>query len=101
MGLICHYTKLPYGIASAPSIFQAAMEAMLQGIDGCLVYLDDILVCGSTDQEHLQRLDKVLEHLEAHDLRVNQSVPIQEEMMSSEQTDENIKLAISESSKNL
>jgi len=72
MGLMS-YTKLPYGIASAPSIFQAAMEQVLQGIDGVLCYLDDILVTGSTEQQHLERLDKVLERLEAHDLRLKVS----------------------------
>ena len=72
MGLF-QYTRLPYGIASAPSLFQATMEQVLQGIDGVLVYLDDILITGSTEQEHLARLDLVLERLEAHGLRLKVS----------------------------
>ena len=28
------YTRLPYGIASSPGIFQRAMDSLLQGIEG-------------------------------------------------------------------
>ena len=38
------YRRLPFGIASAPSIFQRVMENLLQGIPRVCVYLDDILV---------------------------------------------------------
>ena len=40
------YTRLPYGISSAPGIFQRVMENLLRGIPGVIVYLDDILVTG-------------------------------------------------------
>ena len=62
-GLYC-YTRLPFGVASAPSIFQRTMENILQGINHVCVYLDDILITGSTEEEHLQNLDKVLTRLE-------------------------------------
>ena len=40
------YQRLPFGVASAPAIFQRAMENVLQGIPNVCVYLDDILVTG-------------------------------------------------------
>ena len=40
------------------------MENILQGIDHVSVYLDDILVTGATEQEHLKNLDTVLSRLE-------------------------------------
>ena len=52
------YTRLPFGIASAPAIFQRTMEAILQGLDGVACYLDDILVTGKDDAEHVTRLRK-------------------------------------------
>jgi hypothetical protein len=72
MGLF-QYTRLPYGIASAPSVFQATMEQILQGIDGVLTYLDDIMISGSSEREHLERLDLVMTRLENHGLRLKVS----------------------------
>ena len=47
------YTRLPFGVASAPSIFQRTMENLLRGIPKVCVYLDDILITGATEIEHL------------------------------------------------
>ena len=47
------YTRLPYGVASALSIFQKVMDTVLQGLPKTICYLDDILVSGATKDEHL------------------------------------------------
>jgi len=44
------YNRLPFGIASAPAIFQRTMETLLRGLKGVSVYLDDILVIGAKKQ---------------------------------------------------
>ena len=72
MGLF-QYTRLPFGVASAPSLYQTTMEQVLQGIEGVLVFLDDILVTDKSEEEHLKRLDLVLTRLEEHGLRLNVS----------------------------
>ena len=36
------YNRLPFGVSSAPGIFQHTMESLLQGIPHVLAYLDDI-----------------------------------------------------------
>ncbi len=36
------------------------MEGLLQGIPGVVVYLDDVLIIGRTEEEHLHSLDTVL-----------------------------------------
>ena len=48
---------LPFGVLSAPGIFQHAMEALLQGIRNLVVYIDDILVTGTTEKVHLNTLN--------------------------------------------
>lgn len=59
------YTRLVFGLASAPSIFQRAMENLLAGISGVLVLLDDVLVTGRDRSEHLDRLNQVLQRLQS------------------------------------
>ena len=58
------YNRLHFEVSAAPAIFQRVMESLLQGIDGVVVYLDDILVMGRTDEEHLATLEKVLDRME-------------------------------------
>ena len=58
------YNRLPFGISSAPGIFQRVIESLLQGISKVVVYLDDILITGSNDEEHLQNLTEVLKSLD-------------------------------------
>ncbi|XP_063374893.1 uncharacterized protein K02A2.6-like [Cydia amplana] len=58
------YTRLVYGLASAPAIFQRVMECVLAGMDGVLCMLDDVLVTGANREEHLTRLRAVLQRLQ-------------------------------------
>ena len=60
------YTRLPFGVASAPSIFQKVMDTVLQGLPNTICYLDDILVSGATKEEHLHNLEMVLQRLEQY-----------------------------------
>ncbi|KAL5515075.1 hypothetical protein EMCRGX_G000193 [Ephydatia muelleri] len=57
------YNRMPFGVASAPAIFQRTMERILQGIPHVHVYIDDILVADSTEKEHLVTLEKVMSRL--------------------------------------
>ena len=42
------YNRLPFGAAAAPSIFQRTLETLLQEIPHVSIYLDDILVTGTS-----------------------------------------------------
>ena len=67
------YTRLPFGISAAPSIFQRTMENLLKGIPQVVVYIDDILVTGKTDAEHLQHLKEVLARLKKAGMKLKES----------------------------
>ena len=67
------YCRLPFGITSAPALFQHVMDQILCGLAGVQCYLDDILVTGKTEQEHLKNLDATLQQLEEYGLRVHRS----------------------------
>ena len=59
------YTRLPFGVASAPAIFQKLMDSVLQGIPNVICYLD-ILVTGVNDNDHHRNLASVFERLQQH-----------------------------------
>ena len=46
------------------------METLLQGFYGVCLYLDDILITGKTDQEHLNNLSAVLQRLAAAGIKL-------------------------------
>ena len=67
------YNRLPYGVSSAPGIFQRTMESLLSGIPHTGILLDNILISGETDEEHLQNLEEVMKRLSEAGLRLNKS----------------------------
>lgn len=66
------FTRLPFGINAAPEIFQKTMESILDGTEGNIVYMDDILIFAPTEQELERRTAKVLERLKENNLTINQ-----------------------------
>ena len=67
------YKRLPYGVASAPTIFQHIMDNILQGLSGVCTYLDDILVTGKTADEHIKNLNAVLTRLREAGMRLKKA----------------------------
>ena len=67
------YTRLPFGISFAPGIFQRTMESLLQNIPSVVVYIDDILIRGASEEEHLGNPEQVLSRLEAAGLRLKKN----------------------------
>ena len=65
------YNRLPFGIHSAESIFQRTMENLLGDIEGCVVYVDDIIITGKNDKEDKKCLEKVLQRLQDAGMHVN------------------------------
>ena len=48
------FPRMPFGLKNAAQTFQRLMDTVLQGFNCAFVYLDDILVASSPEQEHLQ-----------------------------------------------
>lgn len=64
------YNRLPFGVASAPAIFQKTMDTVLQGIPGVVCYINDILVSSTDEETHFCSLAEVFTRLECHDFRL-------------------------------
>ena len=65
------YNRLLFGVSCAPGIFQRVMDSLLKGIPGVVVYLDDFLITGPSEEEHLSSLKQVLTRLQDAGLRLN------------------------------
>ena len=65
------FNKLPFGISSAPEHFQKQMNRVLEGLEGVVCQIDDILVHGPDQSTHDQRLKAVLDRLQRKGVTLN------------------------------
>ena len=66
------YRRLPFGVASAPALFQKLMDTVLRGIPGVTCYIDDILISTKDEKQHWETLEQVFRRLEEHRFRLKQ-----------------------------
>ena len=66
-------TRLPFGLSSSPGIFQRVMDGLLAGLPGVCVYIDDIIVTGTTVEEHRANVKRVLQKLESAGLKLKRN----------------------------
>ena len=66
-GRFC-FRRLPFGITTH---FQKRMSSILDGIEGVLYLMDDILIHGRTQEEHDVRLHQTLKKIQAAGLTLN------------------------------
>ena len=66
----CSITSVLYVISSAPRIFQQGIADMLQGSQGVVTSLDEIIITGTNEEEHLKSLEEFLELLAKAGLKV-------------------------------
>ena len=66
------FKRLPMGLKGSPATFQRLMNNVLTGMQGikCLVYLDDIVIFGSSLTEHNVKLKSVFSRLREHNLKL-------------------------------
>ena len=57
------YTRLPFGVASSPAIFQKIVDSVMSGLEGVGGILDDLIITGSNDERHLSNLESALERM--------------------------------------
>ena len=62
---------MPMGLSTAPASFQRWMEESLQGLESItLVYLDDVLVYSTEEEQHRKDVRRVLERFQEKKMRV-------------------------------
>jgi len=62
---------MPFGMQNAPATFQHIINHTIVGLEGCAVYLDDVVVYSLTFDDHMLRLRNLLNRLKEANLTVN------------------------------
>ncbi len=66
------FQRMPFGLCNAPGTFQRLMEYIFgdERFHSLLLYLDDVVVFSSSFQNHLDRLELVLQRLQQNGLKL-------------------------------
>lgn len=63
--------RLPFGLASAPEVFQKLMNTLLAGLEGVESSMDDILIHAETEEKLRELTNIVLKRIESAGLKLN------------------------------
>ena len=72
---LLQFTRMPFGLVTAPSTFMRAMARILSPVLGrhTLAYLDDVVIFSATFEDHLKHLAETLTLLQAAEFRLNRA----------------------------
>ena len=62
---------MPFGLRNAGQSFQRFMNKVLEGLDYCFVYVEDVLIGSKSLEEHMQHLREVLSRMAEHSIVLN------------------------------
>ena len=65
------FKRMPFGIKSAPEVFQKSIQEILEGCEDTEVIIDNILIWSRDDAEHDQRLAALLDRIREKNLKLN------------------------------
>ncbi|XP_030836084.1 uncharacterized protein K02A2.6-like [Strongylocentrotus purpuratus] len=63
------YERLPFGVSTAPAVFQSVMDRILGGMKGVCCFLDDILISSENEEDHIKTLNEVLGRLQEYGVK--------------------------------
>ena len=54
---------MPFGMKNSSATFQRLMNTITADLEGCVTYIDDVVIYSDTWQDHIERLEKFLHRL--------------------------------------
>lgn len=67
------YTRMVFGVNTAPEVFQREMENIFRDCEGTIIFIDDILVSAETLLDLAARVDKVKQRIIRNNLTLNEA----------------------------
>ena len=65
------FLRMPFGLCNAPATFRRLLLQILEGLEGVMVYGDDIVVYATTETEHTIRLKRLFERIRQAGLKLS------------------------------
>jgi hypothetical protein len=66
------YDSLPMGLCNSPDVFQEKISTLMSGLEFVRAYIDDLLIITQSSwEDHLSKVEKVLQRLQDSGLKVN------------------------------
>ncbi|XP_052123546.1 uncharacterized protein K02A2.6-like [Frankliniella occidentalis] len=65
------FLRCPFGLASAPELFQKLNEKCFGDLDNVLIYFDDVLAFGKTEAEHDEAVKKLIQRASELNVKFN------------------------------
>ena len=72
-GKLYQFRRIPFGVTNGVACFQRIIDDIIQTekLDGTYAYLDNITVCGMTQEEHDRNLERFMETAKRYNLTLN------------------------------
>ena len=64
------WRRMTFGFCNAPAVFQRAMNNIFHGLEFVIIYLDDVIICSRTEEEHFQHLKLVFQRIRKYNLKL-------------------------------
>lgn len=64
------FIRMPFGLKNSPNTFQRLMDELVRGLPGVFVYMDDLLVFGKDQGQHLSHLRQLFSRLEKFGMKL-------------------------------
>jgi hypothetical protein len=72
--VLFQFTRLPNGVHSGPAVFQQILDTVLAGVPQVICYLDNILVAGVDEEDHLRTRYVVFQKLLEAGFKLNKQI---------------------------
>ena len=63
--------RLQMGMKNSSAVFQKCMEQVLKGIQGVVIFQDDVMICAESDRQLKKRLSQVYKRLRDYSVTIN------------------------------
>ncbi len=70
-GAVYQCQVMPYGLKNAPATFQRLMDRVVDGLENCVVYIDDVVIYDTTWHDHIAHVEALFARLQHAGLVVN------------------------------